>query len=657
MKKLLSILLALALLASLTMPAFADEPDYTTGTPWPCIDLDGVVTEETTAELKDNFALAVNKDKILALEIPEGYSRAGTSVDLAIQAAEDLKNMFLGDAPEGHDARLAYDYFQLLMDWDSRNAVGVAPLKAQTEQVEAIGSVEELSAYLSATPPEDQLSAVWMCDSGEDLMDSNHRIMIVADAELLLGDSAEYAALTPYGEIGKQAITELAEKMLLKLGYSEDEAAQKIDNCFAFETMLAPAIYTSEEQQRPDYYGRILNYVGLDDLKQMQGSLPVLESFANMGYPEAEAYLVLNPAGLEKLNVLYTEENLPLLKDYIIVHGVFSAAENLDRECYEWRNAFRNAVIGATGMLDDATVFSSEVSEKLKWPTAEMYTATYLKQEDKDRIAAMIDEIMEAYHGIIEEADFLSDETRAKAIEKLDSITPNVLYPDSWEKYSCEELNESVKEYSEPVDKEEWGDTPQTVNCFYNPLNNSLYILGAYAQGGMYNSEMSDEELLAKLGTVIGHEVSHAFDSKGAQFDKDGNMANWWTEEDQAAFLERNQKMVDYYNAMHPWEGQDFYGSIMTGEAGADMAGVKVVLRIAAGMEDFDYDAFFRAYADKWLGKDTLQMAYIRINDVHPMLYLRTNCTLQQFDEFLDFYGITEGDGMYLAPADRVIIW
>ena len=151
MKKLFSILLALAMTVSLTVPAFADEPDYTTGTPWPCIDLDGVVTEETTAELKDNFALAVNKDKILALEIPEGYSRAGTSVDLAIQAAEDLKNMFLGDAPEGHDARLAYDYFQLLMDWDSRNAVGVAPLKAQTEQVEAIGSIEELSAYLSAS--------------------------------------------------------------------------------------------------------------------------------------------------------------------------------------------------------------------------------------------------------------------------------------------------------------------------------------------------------------------------------------------------------------------------------------------------------------------------------------------------------------------------
>ena len=680
MKKLLSILLALAMLASLTVPAFADDPDYTTGTPWPDIDLEGVVTEDMTADIKDNFALAVNKDRILALEIPEGYSSAGTITDASLQVAEDLKNMFLGDAPEGHDARLAYDYFQLLMDWDSRNAAGVAPLKEQVEQVEAIGSIEELGVYLSQTPPEDQLSALWNADSTSDLTDSSRNILAVSSTDLLLGDSAEYTALTPYGTMVKQAVTELAEKMLVKLGYSEDEAKQKIDNCFAFETMLAPSIYTSEETQRPDYYGRILNYVGPDDVKQMQGKLPILERLASEGYPEAEVYLVMNPAFLEKLNELYTEENLPLIKDMMIVRGAISAASGLDRECYEWVNDANNAISGATGMLDDETLFSAQVSRTLPWPTAEMYAAACLKQEDKERIAAMIDEILDAYHGIIEEADFLSDETRAKAIEKLEDITPNVLYPDSWEKYSCEELNfagpadggtlweadrqisryniaKNVKEYSEPVDKEKWHDPPQTVNCFYNPLNNSVYILGAFARGGLYNSEMSDEEMLAKTGAVIGHEISHAFDSTGAQFDKDGNLADWWTAEDKAAFEERNQKMEAYYNAMHPWEGQDFYGSIMTGEACADMAGLKVVLRIAAEKENFDYDAFFRAYADLWLGKDTLQMAYVRINDTHPMLYLRINGTLQQYDEFLDFYGITEGDGMYLAPADRVSIW
>ena len=181
--------------------------------------------------------------------------------------------------------------------------------------------------------------------------------------------------------------------------------------------------------------------------------------------------------------------------------------------------------------------------------------------------------------------------------------------------------------------------------------------MGAFARGGMYRSDMSDEELYATVGAVVGHEISHAFDSSGGQFDKNGNLASWWTEEDYAIFQERNAKMADYFNAMHPWEGQDFYGSIMTGEACADMAGIKVMLLLAAENPDFDYDLFFRTFANVWLLKDTLERAYVRINDVHPMGYLRVNGTLQQFEEFLNFYGITEGDGMYLAPEDRVDIW
>ena len=368
------------------------------------------------------------------------------------------------------------------------------------------------------------------------------------------------------------------------------------------------------------------------------------------------------------------------MKDLMIVKGVLNTAGSLDRECYEWAYECSNAISGSTGMLDDETVFSSSVAGMLPWPAAQLYTDTYLKQEDKDRISAMVDEIIAAYHGILEEADFLSEETKAKAIEKLDAIDKRILFPDSWEKYDCAELNfaapadggtlweasranteywirKEVKEFSDPVDKEEWGATPDTVNCFYDAQTNSIYILGGFAQGKIYHADMSDEELYAKLGAVIGHEISHAFDSTGAQFDKEGNFADWWTEEDYAAFQERNAKMEAYYSAMHPWEGQDLYGSIMTGEACADMAGIKVMLRLAAEKEDFDYDAFFRAYADIWLTKDTLQMAYARINDNHPMAYLRINATLQQFDEFLDYYGITEGDGMYLAPADRVNIW
>ena len=168
---------------------------------------------------------------------------------------------------------------------------------------------------------------------------------------------------------------------------------------------------------------------------------------------------------------------------------------------------------------------------------------------------------------------------------------------------------------------------------------------------------MSNEELYGKLGVVIGHEISHAFDRRGAQFDKEGNIASWWTEEDYAAFTERNARLAAFFEEMHPWEGQDFYGSIVTGEACADMAGMKAALLAVRDIEDFDYDAFFRAYAELWLTRSTMQREYQMLSNEHPMQYLRVNATLQQFDEFLEFYGIEEGDGMYLAPEDRVNIW
>ena len=470
-----------------------------------------------------------------------------------------------------------------MMDWDSRNALGVAPLKEQTDAVESIDSLDALNAYFLEVPAEDQLSGLWISGSEVSLDDSSKMILMTGECGLLLGDSAEYETLTAYGALKKDAFSELAEKMLVKLGYGEDEARQKIDNCFAWEAMLAPVIYTTEERGSADYLARINNHMSHEALTAVQGKLPILEELEKLGFPASDDYLVMNPDFLMRLNEACTEENLPLIRDYMIVHGVIGAAGSLDRECYEWSNDCDNAISGSSGILDDETAFSSSVAGMLAWPVARLYTETYLKQEDKDRIAEMIELVLDAYHGILTEADFLSEETTARALEKLDTIEPRVLFPDSWEKYDRAELNfdgpeaggtltealkaiahysleKEVKEYSEPVDKEEWAMTPQIVNCFYNPQDNSISIMGAFAQGALYRSDMSDEELYGKLGIVIGHEISHAFDRSGAQFDKDGNMSMWWTEEDYAKFQERNDRLADYYNAMHPWEGQDFYG-------------------------------------------------------------------------------------------------
>ena len=680
MKRLFHFMLGIAAALSLWGTALAAEPDYRSGTPWPDTDLEGVVTEDMEASIKDNFVLAVNKEDILAIKIPEGYSSGGTMTDLQLKRAEDLKNMFLGKEPEGHDQKLAYNLFQLMMDWESRNAQGVLPLKKETEAIESVGTISDLNGYFLESAPEDCMAIFWPVASGADFKDSSRNALEVGYAPLLLGDSAEYGKLTEYGSIKKKAFSDLAQKMFEKLGYSEPEARQKIENCFALESKMAPAIYTNEERKKPDFIARVNNYYSREKLAGEQGNLPILATLEHLGYPEASEYVVLSPAFLSQMNQLYTQENLPLLKDYLLVHEVVSSAGNLDRQCYEWSVECVNAISGAKGMLPDADVFSSRVAGRLEWPTARFYAETYLKQADKKRISGLVDRLFEAYHGVISEADFLSTGTKANAIAKLEAIDKRVLFPDSWRNYECKSLNfpspreggtlwqalkaidayeleENIREYTKPVDKDKWVMSPHTVNCAYDPQTNAIHIMGAFSQRAMYSSDMSDEELMAKLGWVIGHEISHAFDSTGAQFDKDGNMKNWWTKEDYDAFRARNDKMIAYYNNMHPWAGQDFYGSIMTGEACADMAGLKAVLRIAAKQKDFDYDKFFRAFADVWLTKNTLPTAYILINDVHPMGYLRINCTLQQYDEFLNFYGITEGDGMYLAPEDRVAIW
>ena len=368
-------------------------------------------------------------------------------------------------------------------------------------------------------------------------------------------------------------------------------------------------------------------------------------------------------------------QNAGIKAPYILMpHSIGGAYSNY------WSSKYPDEIEGIDSEPDDSAFSATAVSGMLKWPMAQLYTETYLHEEDKERITELVNEVKEAYHGILNDADFLSDETREKAIEKLDAIEPRVLYPDSWEKYEYKgldfkgpeeggtlwealqaiedyQLRKEVEEFSEPVDKKIWTATPQTFNCGYEPLTNSIYILGAYARGDIYNSEMSDEEVLAKLGVSIGHEISHAFDRTGAQFDKDGNMKNWWTKEDKEEFKKRNARLAEYYNAIHPWEGQNLKGSIMTGEACADMAGMKVALRIASEKKNFDYDKFFRAFADLWLAKENLLAVQAGIENEHPLNYLRINCTLQQYDEFLDFYGITEGDNMYLAPEERVNIW
>ena len=694
MKKMLCMLLAVLLLASIGTPALAqldaessaEEIDYTTGTPWMNIDLEGNVTPDTPTDLKDNYALWANKDRILNMEIPAGYMAGGNTSEVNYKATEDLKALFHGAVPEDHDSRLAYDYFYLLCDWDARDARGVAPLKEMIDVVEGITSLDALTEYFVKTPWENRLFCLWRESSQFDMEKPGYNILSIKNGYNLISDPEEYLEMTDYGEEQLETYEAFFGKMLEKLGYSEEEAKQKFENCFAWEALLNSGIASAEESNSSEYPFPADTYYTRDELLSATPNIPILETLEKVdGYPAMDRYLVPEPAVLEKLNELYTEENLPLMRDYLILHGIFQMAEALDWESYALAFDCQEMLSGGTHIeLNREDYSESEVYEDLKinvgWAVSKFYVEKHTNPEDKERISALVDEIVTAYYGIIEDADFISEETRAGAIAKLDSMVRNVLYPDSWEPYSFEDVNfvskeeggslweayRAIKKHEhektvagavKPYDRTIWDLLPLDGNCGYTPGANSFTIKAAFVQAPNYRPDMSDEELYAYMGCAIAHEISHAFDANGAKYDKDGNFINWWTDEDYAAFNAKNEKLAAYFNAMHPWEGQDLNGEAVIGEACADMAALKCMLRIAAGKPDFDYDRFFRAFADRNATRETLVWAMVVLEDEHPLNYLRINTCLQQYDEFLDFYGITEGDNMYLAPEDRVAIW
>lgn len=656
---------------------------YRTGKPWILSDLEGVVTEDISAELKDDFALFINRDHYINAQIPEGYYCTGAVDDLSVVNAEDLLQLFAEDNDfSAHDSKLVKAYYDLLLDWDTRNALGVTPLKTETEVIEAMTELDDLIVYYRDYPLEKQLRAPFSVYMDTDLEDPDLYIATADPCGVMLGDSAEYSELTELGALYRSALHDLAVAMLLKLGYSQERAQEMWEEAYHLEELMAPYIYTSEESNTPDFFTKINNHMTRDEVVALQGRLPVVEYLElTSGFGRQENWLITNPGFFEGMQSIFTEENLPLFKSWIICLSAISYSRHLDRECYDLYNAANIAITG-TDPLPEEIVASGEASGILSWQTAHMYCDTFFTQQDKDAIQAIIEEVIATYKEMLMAEDFISEQTKAAAVRKLDAIRIRNLYPDDWNVYTdpgltfrspaeggtlweaieaisnsnLRRLQEKVKQ---PVNHELWNDgmTPTTVNCFYNPSDNSINILAAFCRGDVYSADMSHEEICGKMGIVIAHEITHAFDDSGSQFDETGAFRNWWTEEDSAVFAEKTRKLADYYSAITLWEGANVNGDIKTGEACADMGAMKCMLTMAASEEAFDYDAFFRSYADLWRTKQNMYVTQSYRKDPHPMGYIRINTVLQQFDEFLDCYGITEGDGMYLAPADRVAIW
>ena len=338
-----------------------------------------------------------------------------------------------------------------------------------------------------------------------------------------------------------------------------------------------------------------------------------------------------------------------------------------------------NGISGAVGTKSDEKFATDAVNDFLPSQLGRLYADKYVTDETKEEVTSITKEIMEEYRVMLGEETFLSENTRKEALKKLENMTLRIAKPDKWEDdsglnftglegggnlisaqdevgaYWVERMHARI---NQKVDRDLWTSRIQQVNAFYDPSQNTITLCGGILGGSLYNSDMSREELFANVGDTIAHEISHAFDTTGCQFDEKGNIRNWWTEEDQKAFAKRADKLAAYYDNIEPFLDVYCVGSQIEGEAIADLVAIKILLRIAENDSNFDYDKFFRTFSETWKTITTAQSEYYALSqDTHPLPYLRVNAVVQQFEEFYQTYGVEKGDGMYLAPEDRLEVW
>ena len=648
------------------------------GKPWIDSDIKENVTADTVTDPADDFALYANKDWILANDIPDGYTMWSPVGERAIEVKKQCMDLLKDTSIKGHDAELVRTLNSLALDWDSRNKLGVSEIQDGYDKILDAKSLDDITKLLTSEDTVYDYYNFVKIKAETGFNDPEKNLVAVDTPRLLLKDSAEYSKRTENGDMNYGFNKDMFVFMATKLGMTEDEASRRFDEAIEMETKLASNIYTTNEKYSEDYYVKANNEMSFDELVSYTNNFPLKDIFKASGYVYDGAYLVSNPGYYKNLDSVYTDENLEDIKSLLIVDYVLGYSQELDRETYDKSIELNNKYFGTTGSVSDEEMAYNIVLKSLPDSMQIVYIQKYGSEEDRQKMKELCQEVIDTYRELLSENDWASDEVINYAIEKLDSITINAAYPDKFndtsgikidgctfiganKQINLNNIKENIKLMGTKVDKEKWATAMPVTECnaFYHPLENSVNMILGMMGEPFYSSDMSVEELYASIAAYwVGHEVSHAFDSNGAQFDKDGQLRDWWPEEDKAKFQERIDKMDKYLDSLVAFDDKHFIGELIDTEMVADMTGLQCALRMASKVDGFDYKKFFIKYAQMNAAIFTYSSELnLLTQDPHPLCYSRVNVPVQQFEEFYEAFDVKEGDNMYLAPEDRLIVW
>ena len=614
------------------------------------------------------------------------YSRYGAFEMLMEDNQKQLKEMIEGFAakenPAGSQGQKIGDLYSLAMDSVKLNADGIAPIKSMLDRIAAISDKNQIM-QVKAEMFNNGIGTYFSNYVYGDPKNSTLNIFQIAQGGINLGEKEYYLdtdeSTTAIREQYKLYIT----KLFTLAGFSEDEAKQKMADVMEVETAIAKASYSAVERRNPEANYHKMSY---DELKK---TFPGIDWDAYLKALGVEGVTELNVEQIEPIKEVEKLINtLPISRhiSYLQYNLLDAAASYLSDDFVAARFDFYGKVLsGRQANQPRWKRAVNAVNGMLGEIVGQMYVEKYFPAAAKERMVALVKNLQTALGERIQAQEWMSDSTKVRAMEKLSTFHVKVGYPDKWKDYSdlniekdsywanvCRAAQWGTKDMfsriGKPVDKDEWLMSPQTVNAYYNPQTNEICFPAAILQYPFFDMNADDAFNYGAIGVVIGHEMTHGFDDQGRQYDKDGNLKDWWAEGDGDRFNERTKVMVDFFNNIEVLPGLKANGQLTLGENIADHGGLNVSYLAYKNAtknnplpdeDGFTADQrFFIAYATLWAGNIREEEIRSRTkSDPHSLGEWRVNGALPHVDAWYEAFGITENDSMYIAPESRCRVW
>ncbi len=646
----------------------------------------GIITENMDLSVKpgDNFFNYVNGTWLTTIEIPSDKASYGSFAILADEAQEDVKAIIdsasQGDYPAGSDEQKVGDMYSSYMDTENRNKVGVKPLASEFEKIANIASYDDLVEYFAYATKYGYSTPLSFFQYA-DFKSPNEYAIYAWQSGIGLPDREYYFKEDEDGKKVLASYQAHIERMFGLAGLENGEKSAAM--LMALETQIAGQ-HMKKEQARN--WAENYSKLSMVELKALMPNFNWSAFINATGFDMPENMIIMQNDFLAGIDKIIAETSLEDWRTFL-QWGVINASAGslnveMDNANFDFYSTVLYGVEEQRPMWRRATgVLNSTLGEVI----GKVYVKQHFPPEAKQRMQVMVDNLLKAYEVSIKDLEWMTDETRVQALDKLSKFTVKIGYPDKWKDYSALQVSatdlfgnmrnaadvayaEELAKQGKPVDKTEWAMTPQTVNAYYNPTANEIVFPAAILQAPFFDLEAEDAVNYGGIGAVIGHEIGHGFDDSGSTFDGDGVLRNWWTDTDREEFKNRTGKLVEQYNAYEPLEGVFVNGEFTLGENIGDLGGISIALRAyemslngkpAPILDGFTGEQrVFLGFGQVWAGKYRDEALKSQINtDSHSPAQYRANGSVRNVPEFYTAFDVKPTDALYLPEAERVKIW